>query len=79
VIPGLTEMEVSAMNDHPTGSRAPDKLAALRGRFPHWEAWLGISGLLYARRRKSSPPVVFRAETAAGLETQIRQYEGRQR
>lgn len=57
------------------GGRREDALTALRGRFPYWEAWVGISGLLYARRRLTSPPVVFRAETAAGLETQICEYE----
>jgi hypothetical protein len=54
----------------------PDPLAPLRGKFPHWEAWVGIGGLLYARRRKSTPPVVFRAATAEELAAKIREYEG---
>jgi hypothetical protein len=28
------------------------ELAALAGRFPGWEAWKGVSGLWYARRRE---------------------------
>ena len=49
------------MNDHPSPQPAPhDPLAVLRGQFPGWEAWRGVSGLLYVRRRMSSPPVVFR-------------------
>jgi hypothetical protein len=53
----------------------PDPLAPLRGKFPYWEAWVGISGLLYARRRMTSPPVVFRAATAEELAAKIREYE----
>ena len=64
------------MTDHD----APhDPLAALRGQFPHWEAWRGVSGLLYVRRRMSSPPVVFRGYTAEALAGQIREHEARQR
>lgn len=62
------------MTDHPA---SPDPLAALRGQFPHWEAWRGVSGLLYVRRRKTSPPVVFRADTAEALAAKIREHEGR--
>jgi hypothetical protein len=32
-------------------------------------------GILYARRRKTSPPVVFRAATAEELAAKIREYE----
>ena len=61
-----------------------DPLAELRallaGEFPRWEAWRGvIAGVLYARRRKSSPPVVFRGYTAKALADQIREHEARQR
>jgi hypothetical protein len=70
------------MNDpshqHPA-HQPPDPLAPLRGQFPGWEAWCGIGGLLYARRRRSSPPVVFRDVTGDGLARQIREHDGRQR
>ena len=40
-----------------------------------WEAWRGVGGLLYARLRRSSPPVVFRDVTGEGLARQIREWE----
>jgi len=57
-------------------SRAPAaELAPLIGKFPGWECWTGIAGLLYARRRRSSPPVVLRDVTGEGLTRQIRAWE----
>ena len=53
----------------------PSPLAPLYGKFPYWECWVGIGGLLYARRRKSSPPIVFRAATAEELAAKIREHE----
>jgi len=53
----------------------PDPLAALRGKFPGWQAWRGISGLLYARRLRTSPPVIIRAATAGELATKITEHE----
>jgi hypothetical protein len=38
-----------------------------------------VSGLLYVRRRMTSPPVVFRGYTAKSLAEQIREHETRQR
>jgi hypothetical protein len=52
-------------------------IADIPRTFPHWEAWKGISGLLYARRRMTSPPVVLRAEDARDLIDQINGWEGR--
>jgi len=55
---------------------APDDWpGALLGQFPGWETWRGVSGVLYVRRRKSSPPVVFRDTTVEGLIRQIREYQ----
>jgi hypothetical protein len=68
------------MNDPASRQPAPhDPLTVLRGQFPGWEAWRGVSGLLYVRRRMSSPPVVFRGYTAKSLAAQIRAHEARQR
>ena len=54
-----------------------DPLTVLRGQFPGWEAWRGVSGLLYVRRRMSSPPVVFRGWTAEAVAKQIHEHEQR--
>ena len=68
------------MNDPASHQPAPhDPLAVLRGQFPGWEAWRGVSGLLYVRRRMTSPPVVFRGYTAQSLVDQIHEHEARQR
>jgi hypothetical protein len=68
------------MNDPASRQPAPhDPLTVLRGQFPGWEAWRGVSGLLYVRRRRSSPPVVFRGYTAKALAEQIRAHEARLR
>jgi hypothetical protein len=53
----------------------PSPLASLYGKFPAWEAWVGVGGIIYARRRKSSPPVVFRAATAEELAAKIRAWD----
>jgi hypothetical protein len=65
---------------NPTKPATTDPLAELRallaGKFPRWEAWRGvIAGMLYASRRKSSPPVVFRGTSAQVVARQIREYE----
>jgi hypothetical protein len=41
------------------------------GEFPQWQAWRAVSGLLYARRLGSSPPLVVRGEDAVDLRDQI--------
>ncbi len=59
----------------PGRSRPRARLMPLRGKLPRgWEAWVGIRGVLYARLRKSSPPVVLRAATAEELAAKIREY-----
>ena len=45
--------------------------------FPHWHVWRGVSGLVYARRPRTSPPIVVRGEDTKDLRTQIRQAEGK--
>ncbi len=63
-----------------SASRPPDPLAPLYGKLPRgWECWTGVGGLLYARRRLSSPPVVFRSTSADDLARQVREHEERQR
>ena len=43
--------------------------------FPCWHVWRGVSGLVYARRPRTSPPLVVRAENPADLLAQIRRAE----
>jgi len=46
----------------------------LETEFTGWHWWRGVSGLYYARRMKSSPPVVLRAQTLDDLREQVRVY-----
>jgi hypothetical protein len=39
--------------------------------WPWWHAWMGVAGLWYARRPRSSPPKVVRARSLAGLAGKI--------
>ena len=68
------------MKDDPTPARPSDPLRPLRGRLPRgWECWVGVSGLLYARRPRSSPPIVVRDITAEGLAAKVAEAEERLR
>jgi hypothetical protein len=42
---------------------------------PGWYVWRGISGLLYARKMGSSPPLGVRGEDVIDLRDQIRREE----
>ena len=66
---GLTAYQEAAMPDAPTGP-ARDPLATLKLP-PGWYAWAGVGGILYARRLKSSPPIVVRAATAEELAVKV--------
>ena len=43
--------------------------------FPAWHVWRGITGLLYARKPKTSPPKVTRAADVATLRERITDLE----
>lgn len=43
--------------------------------WPGWHVWRGISGLVYARRLNTSPPIVVRGEDAVDLRDAIRREE----
>jgi hypothetical protein len=45
--------------------------------FPYWHVWRGVCGLLYARRPRTSPPIVVRGENVVDLRDQIRPAEGK--
>jgi hypothetical protein len=43
----------------------------IEGEFPDWHTWRGVNGQMYARRPRSSPSKVARADTVAGLRGRI--------
>ena len=45
--------------------------------FPHWHVWRGVCGLVYARRPRTSPPLVVRAANPKDLLTQAASREFR--
>jgi hypothetical protein len=45
--------------------------------FPQWHVWRGVSGLVYARRPRTSPPAVVRGKDFMELRDQIMRIEGR--
>jgi hypothetical protein len=61
------------MNDPPSLSPAEldAALRAVEADYPGWHAWLGTIPMYYARLPKSSPPIVVRSPTLAGLRTEI--------
>jgi hypothetical protein len=54
-------------------------LSRIERDHPGWHTWIGVGGLLYARRLMSSPPVVYRTADPSELETRICEHEGQQR
>ena len=58
--------------DHDSADPA---LAEIEREFPRWHTWKGIAGLLYASRRKTSPPAVLRDENTTELRAQIKSWE----
>jgi len=45
--------------------------------FPHWHIWRSVGELTYARRRRTSPPVVVHGEDTEDLRAQMRRAEER--
>ena len=45
--------------------------------FPHWHVWRGVCGLVYARRPRTSPPLVVRADNPVDLVAQIERAESK--
>jgi hypothetical protein len=68
------------VNPSSTPPPEPDPLAPLlTGEFRAWEVWQGVTGIWYARRRKTSPPPVLRAETTTELAELILGWEAGKR
>jgi hypothetical protein len=53
------------------GHSAAPVLAGIDADYPGWHAWRGVSGLWYARRPRSSPPVTLRARRLAVLRMKV--------
>lgn len=53
-----------------------NELARLTGRFPHWEAWRGVSGLWYARSWGTTGEPVSGSRTADLPLTRLRRVTG---
>lgn len=73
--------EMEATDRSEPGRDDPDAerrhaLAAIDREYPAWHAWPGtVAGVLYARRPNSSPPMVVRSVTTAGLRHEIERAE----
>ena len=50
-------------------------LGPIRLAFPYWHFWPGVTGLLYAQRRRHSPPVTRRDTDLDGLWRQVAAWE----
>lgn len=60
------------MGQHPTDTDLASALAQVGRDYPGWHAWpAALAGLVYARRPRTSPPLVVRAITADGLRQAI--------
>lgn len=55
------------MTTEPDGSEQTRALADVDRDYPPWHTWEGVFGLLYARRPRTSPPMVVRAVTPNAL------------
>ena len=73
---GMVQEEQPAQAGGTTDGDVPDWWP-YAAEFPHWHVWRGVGGLVYARRPRTSPPVVVRGEDALDLRNQMRRAEGR--
>ena len=64
------------MGIKPDDDRCARALAEITRDYPAWRAWPGtIAGVLYARRPRTSPPLVVRAATTDQLRRAIENAE----
>jgi hypothetical protein len=69
---GSDDTAHAAAAGSPAAESALDDIAR---EYPRWRCWRGVSGLVYAGLRHSSPPVVVRGEDPANLRDSIRRAE----
>jgi hypothetical protein len=64
------------MAAEPNDDQRARALAEVDRDYPGWHAWPAVlAGLLYARRPRSTPPLVVRSATIAGLREAIENAE----
>jgi hypothetical protein len=64
------------MGQHPTDTGLASALAQVGRDYPGWQAWpAALAGLVYARRPRTSPPLVVRATSVGQLCTEIENAE----
>ena len=64
------------MGQHPTDTDLASALARVDRDYPGWHAWpAALAGLVYARRPRTSPPMVVRATSVGQLRTEIENAE----
>ena len=64
------------MTAEPNDDERARALAEVERDYPGWQTWPGVlAGVVYARRPRSSPPLVVRAISPAGLRRAIRAAE----
>jgi hypothetical protein len=62
---------VNLVNLVKLGDMAELTLSDVQDRHPRWHAWTGVTGILYARRPRTSPPRVVRGSSPAELDEAI--------
>ena len=64
------------MTAEPNDDERARALAQVERDYPGWQTWPGVlAGVVYARRARSSPPLVVRAISPAGLRAAIKAAE----
>ena len=64
------------MGAEPNDDERACALAEIARDYPGWQTWKGVlAGVVYARRPRSSPPMVVRATTTDGLRQAIESAE----
>ena len=64
------------MGQHPTDTDLVSALAQVGRDYPGWHAWpAALAGLVYARRPRTSPPLVVRATSVNQLRIEIENAE----
>ena len=64
------------MSQHPTDTDLASALAQVDRDYPGWHAWpAALAGMVYARRPRTSPPLVVRATSVGQLRTEIEKAE----